>query len=173
MSKAEKEKAMDKKIFNRIDGLVSQANLNSFKKATQEIISDLSQTEGFEMLDIIEYLAGCIKAEADVLKSILQNKVLAKKDNLRNLAYTRKASDWAEIKVINISEEIKQDANALPLINGNHLECQCDDVILGKPKRLPQYFRLLKNDTIYLVNTEGYDYCRYIGILETAKNLCY
>lgn len=56
----------------------------------------------------------------------------------------------------------------LPVITAKNLgiKTPLETFALAKYLRLPQYFILNVDETMYLVNTSGCSYCRYVALLE-------
>jgi hypothetical protein len=74
---------------------------------------------------------------------------------------TRKPNNWTKVGAVNLTKREFAAVNSLPKLDGNNLVNPLDNF----KNDLPQYFILLRGDRQYLVNTEGYTYCRYIGLI--------
>ncbi len=91
---------------------------------------------------------------------------------LANAHLTRKACAWDEVGILPLSEtQTEVLAKGLPLYKAEDVLKDLQDpmsAIKGGVK--PQYFIMITAyGTRLLVNTEGYEYCRYIGRLPMAK----
>ncbi len=62
---------MKRIVFDRIEGLVNQGDLNHMKQAVEFIVQDLLE-EGFNEADIKEYLQGVVRAEVDAVASVIK-----------------------------------------------------------------------------------------------------
>jgi len=147
---------MDFQTFNRIEGLVKQTVLNTYIKSARDIFSDLYD-EGFEITDIEEYLLECLKKEKEATGKISVTSILKKV--VSNLS--RKPETFEVAKGITLTkEEFKVLRNELDLVSGENLATPFSGV-----KKTAQIFLLKRKNKIYLVDTQGYDYCRYLGII--------
>lgn len=68
----------------------------------------------------------------------------------------RKPSSWKEVD----EDFVKCDAR-YPIFLADELGVG-EDITACFAMEVPQYFRLLRRESTYIVNTEGYNYIRYI-----------
>ena len=90
---------------------------------------------------------------------------LPKTEKLRVLELSRKPNTFKEARTVNVNDpELTEIIYDLPC-----LELKLENPFSDLPKDTPQWFVLNrgfgKTERNYLVNTEGYEYCRYVGRL--------
>lgn len=85
------------------------------------------------------------------------------KEGLRTIEYTRKPATWSEIEKIEqrFYDYLKDEIENLPIIRAEDIELK-EPMDTPKGPGLPQFFILTKGNIRYLVNTEGFNYCRYM-----------
>ena len=85
-----------------------------------------------------------------------------------NATWTRKPNSFEEIRGKVRKDDVPE---ILPIMYPFELwvswECPSFDLMTPfDTNNVPQYFRLKVDRRWYLVNTEGYDYCRYVAKVE-------
>jgi hypothetical protein len=76
---------------------------------------------------------------------------------------SRKPSCWEECTPIsrkNLSKEVRAWVSTLPVI-----DCSTKHPLDGQEAIKSQYFVATVDNLKYLVDTQGYDYCRYAGLI--------
>jgi hypothetical protein len=88
---------------------------------------------------------------------------------ITNIVWTRKPNSFAEVRGRIKSKDI--DFESLPLFFPHELWGENNpnpDLMEGfKLSEMPKYFLICRDsNNVYLVNTEGYNYCRYVAKVE-------
>jgi hypothetical protein len=81
-----------------------------------------------------------------------------------DLQTTRKPSDWSDVEYLKTPTKLQRayllKLSLLPSADDHR---PLSDLVVGEPRiRLPQRFVVKNKGAYYYVNTEGYQYCRYV-----------